>query len=215
MTNANQSTSPTLGVQDVSLDANALDERHSAATVADQQQTLTVSGPAGATVTVMQADTELNLEAVPEYNGSPGYNVEPYEGNNFLNVTYHQVTLDSDGTATVDVTVPDGDAQQAYFMAAIQNDDGSMGAPSNVVVLEHDPTSDQLTLAQAVASANETDDDSAIDLQEIQTAIDWWETDETVPGTDGETINLTEIQQLIDLWASDAAIDAGTEVSSQ
>jgi hypothetical protein len=215
MTNANQSTSPTLGVQDVSLDANALDERHSEATVADQQQTLTVSGPAGATVMVMQADTELNLEAVPEYNGSPGYNVEPYEGNNFLNVTYHQVTLDSDGTATVDVTVPDGDAQQAYFMAAIQNDDGSMGAPSNVVVLEHDPTSDQLTLAQAVASANETGDDSAIDLQEIQTAIDWWETDETVPGTDGETINLTEIQQLIDLWASDAAIDAGTEVSSQ
>jgi hypothetical protein len=137
---ADQSTQPTLGVQDVSLDATALDARHSAAYVDGAQQTLTVSGPAGATVQVMQADTELNLEGVPVYDGTPGYNVEEFEGNNFLSVSYQTVQLDSNGEATVGVTLPDDPAQPVYFMAAVQNSDGSTGAPSNVVVLQNDPS---------------------------------------------------------------------------
>jgi hypothetical protein len=137
---ADQSTEPTLGVQGVSLDGSALDARHSAAYVEDAQQTLTVSGPAGATVQVMQADTELNLEGVPVYDGTPGYNVEEFEGNNFLSVSYRTVELDSDGRATVDVTLPDDAEQPVYFMAAIQNDDGSTSEPSSVVVLQNDPS---------------------------------------------------------------------------
>jgi len=133
-------TAPTLGVQNVSLDANALDARHSAAYVAEAQQTLTVSGPAGATVQVMQADTELNLEGVPDYDGSPGYNIEEFEGNNFLSVSYQTVQLDSNGQATVDVTLPDQPEQPVYFMATVENDDGSTGEPSNVVVLQNDPS---------------------------------------------------------------------------
>jgi hypothetical protein len=131
---------PTLGVQDVSLDDGALDARHSAAYVDGADQTLTVSGPAGATVQVMQADTELNLEGVPTYDGTPGYNIEEFEGNNFLSVSYQTVTLDSNGQATVDVTLPDGPEQPVYFIAAVENADGSMGAPSNVVVLQNDPS---------------------------------------------------------------------------
>ena len=157
VSSADQSTAPTLGLQNGALDDSALDARHSAATVTDTAQTLTVSGQAGETVTVMQADSELNLEDVPTYDGTPGYNVEPYEGNNFLSVTYHEVTLGSDGTAMVDVTVPDADSQQAYFMAASQNGDGTMSAPSNVVVLEHeadDTGGDTPTDGEAVYRVN-------------------------------------------------------------
>ncbi|WP_338917723.1 malectin domain-containing carbohydrate-binding protein [Salinirubellus litoreus] len=136
VTSADQSTQPTLGLEGGSLDASALDARHSAATVTETDQTLTVSGPAGATVQVMQATTELNLQGVPDYDGTPGYEVEAYEGNNFLGVTYQTVTLDASGTATVDVAVPDADGQQLYVMAAIENADGSTGVPSNVVVFE-------------------------------------------------------------------------------
>jgi hypothetical protein len=135
-TTADQSTAPTLGLQGDSLDGGALEPRHGAATVAATDQTLTVSGPAGATVTVMEADTELNLQGVPTYDGTPGYDVEPYEGNNFVDVSYRTVTLDSNGEATVDVTVPSADGRQTYVMAAIQNPDGTTSAPSNVVVLE-------------------------------------------------------------------------------
>jgi hypothetical protein len=154
VTSADQSTAPTLGLQDGTLDENALDERHSAATVEQTGQTLTVNGPAGATIQVMQATTELNLVDVPEYDGTPGYNVEPYEGNNFLGVTYETVTLDSNGEATVDVTVPSTDGQQLYVMAAIGNDDGSTGAPSNVVVLEQGQTGDTPTDGEVVYRVN-------------------------------------------------------------
>ncbi len=131
---------PTLGVQDVSLDDGALDARHSAAYVDEADQTLTVSGPAGATVRVMQADTELNLEGVPTYDGTPGYNIEEFEGNNFRSVSYQTITLDSNGEATVDVTLPDDPEQPVYFMTAVENADGSTGTPSNVVVLQNDPS---------------------------------------------------------------------------
>jgi PKD repeat protein len=77
---------------------------------------------------------------VPEYDGTPGYNVEEFEGNNFLSVSYETVQLGSDGQATVDVTLPDDSEQPVYFVAAVQNGDGSTGAPSNVVVLQNDPS---------------------------------------------------------------------------
>jgi hypothetical protein len=77
---------------------------------------------------------------VPEYDGTPGYNVEEFEGNNFLSVSYETVELGPDGEATVDVTLPDDPEQPVYFMAAVQNGDGSTGAPSNVVVLQNDPS---------------------------------------------------------------------------
>jgi hypothetical protein len=141
VSSADQSAqAPTLGVQDVSLDDGALDQRHSASYVAGADQTLTVSGSAGATVQVMQANTELNLEGVPEYDGTPGYNIEEFEGNNFLSVSYQTVQLGSDGQATVNVTLPNDPEQPVYFMAAMQNADDSMGAPSNVVVLQNDPS---------------------------------------------------------------------------
>jgi hypothetical protein len=204
---ADQSTQPTLGVQNVSLDGSALDARHSAAYVNETQQTLTVSGPAGATVQVIQADTELNLEGVPEYDGTPGYNVEEFEGNNFVSVTYQTVELGSDGQATVDVTLPDDPEQPVYFMAAVENADGSIGEPSNVVVLQH-----SLTVAEAVASQD--GDDTAINLTEIQTAINWWATDSEVPNTGGQTISLQQIQQLINIWATGATVGEADQTQS-
>lgn len=67
-------------------------------------------------------------------------NVEEFEGNNFLSVSYQTVELGPDGQATVDITLPDDPEQPIYFMAAVQNGDGSTGAPSNVVVLQNNPS---------------------------------------------------------------------------
>ncbi|MFC5973466.1 malectin domain-containing carbohydrate-binding protein [Halomarina salina] len=208
VTSADQSTAPTLDVQNVQLDSNALDARHSAATVSETSQTLTLSGPAGATVQVMQANTELNLVDVPEYDGTPGYNVEPYEGNNFVDVTYHTVTLGSDGIGTVDVTVPDADDQQAYFMAAIENDDGTMGAPSNVVVLEQgqpdDGSGDTPTDGEAIYRVNvggselaaidsgaAWESDTNNDPSQYRTSAGSDESQES--GPDGDTVTLQSV----------------------
>ena len=135
---------PGLGVAGVSLDSTVLDGRHSAATVTDADQTVTVSGPAGANVTLVQVEGELELSNVPDYNGTPGYEVEAYEANKAENVTYYSATVGSDGTVEVPVTLTNSTAVGGYnyFVAHVEDDAGA-GVGSNVVVLEYDPGSAQ------------------------------------------------------------------------
>jgi hypothetical protein len=136
-----EAPAPTIGAQGVSLDANVLDDYHSGATVSSADQTITVSGEPGETVTLVRVEGELSLSNVP--NG--GYDVEDLEANNAVDVEYYTATLDSNGEATVPVTLtdsPDDDdaAGYNYFVAAQGQASGDMGLASNVVVLEYDPT---------------------------------------------------------------------------
>ena len=131
---------PSIGAQDISLDGNALDNYHSAATVTEADQTITVSGPANADVTLVRVEGELELDNVPDYDGTPGYNIEDFEANKAENVEYYSATLDSNGEATVPVTLTDSTDVGGlnYFVAAVEDADGA-GLSSNVVVLELDP----------------------------------------------------------------------------
>jgi hypothetical protein len=128
---------PTIGVQDVSLDASALDSYHSAAEVTEAGQTITVSGPANADVTLVRVEGELELSNVPNYDGTPGYNIEDFEANKAENVEYYTATLDSSGEASIPVTLTDSIDVGGlnYFVAAVEDGDGA-GLSSNVVVLE-------------------------------------------------------------------------------
>ena len=131
-------SAPTLGVQDVSLDSSALDSQHSAATVTDASQTITVSGPAGATVELLHVEGQLELA-----NQADGYNLEEYEANTAENVDYQTVQLGSDGQTTVDVTLTNTSSSGVeggfnHFIATVQDADGDTGAASNTVVLKYD-----------------------------------------------------------------------------
>jgi len=53
---------------------------------------------------------------------------------------------------------------------------------------------------QPIAKAIDEDDDGDIEDTEILDALDYWEDEEPVPGTDGETISDTEILDLVDRW---------------
>ena len=141
-----EASAPTLGAEGVSLDGSALDARHSAATVADAQQTITLAGQPGETVTLVRVEGELTLSNVPDADndGQPGYNLEAFEANNAQAVEYYTATLDANGEATVPVTLSnttaDGDANAGYnyFVAAHGQASGDTGLASNVVVLKHD-----------------------------------------------------------------------------
>jgi hypothetical protein len=130
-------SAPSIGAEGVSLDENALDSYHSAATVTEGSQTITVSGPANADVTLVQVEGELELDNVPDYNGTPGYDVEGYESNKAENVAYYSATLGSNGEATIPVTLTDSTDVGGlnYFVAAVEDGDGA-GLASDVVVLE-------------------------------------------------------------------------------
>jgi hypothetical protein len=56
--------------------------------------------------------------------------------------------------------------------------------------------------------ANITGKADTIQLNDIQSAIQFWKHDEPVPNTN-ETLGLRDVQNLIDLWASDQPVDCG------
>ncbi|WP_162224315.1 malectin domain-containing carbohydrate-binding protein [Halorussus salinus] len=147
--NGNEAPAPTIGAQDVSLDSSALDDYHSAATVSSASQTITVTGQPGETVTLVRVEGELTLKNVPEYDGTTGYNVEAYEANDAEAVEYYTATLDSNGEATIPVTLTNttgdedaGNAGYNYFVAAHGEASGNMGLASNVAVLKYEEGAD-------------------------------------------------------------------------
>jgi hypothetical protein len=122
---------PSIAVDGVPLDASVLDARHSGATVTDPSQTITVSGPAGADVTLVRVEGELDL------SNAPGYDVEAFEANLAGDVEYYDATVGPDGTVAVPVTLTESSDVGGlnYLVAAVADADGP-GQSSNVVVLE-------------------------------------------------------------------------------
>ncbi|QZP38110.1 malectin domain-containing carbohydrate-binding protein [Halobaculum magnesiiphilum] len=142
---------PSIDVQDVDLDDGALRDHHGAATVSDADQTVTVSGEPGETVTLLHFEGELELTNVPEYDGTPGYDIDAYEANKIEQVDYETVTLDSNGEAEIPVTLLNSTDVGGYnYLVATHGEPGSdTGLASNVVVLKYEE------------SAGDGDDDGA------------------------------------------------------
>jgi hypothetical protein len=135
MEDTDEST-PSLSVDGVTLSDVGLSDRHSAATVSSADRTVTISGaPANAEVTLLRVEGELNLNNVPT-----GYDIEAYEANKAVQVEYYTVTTDSNGEATVDVTLTDsGTVEESglnYFTAWVEEPDGDTGPISDYVILE-------------------------------------------------------------------------------
>ncbi|WP_154019144.1 malectin domain-containing carbohydrate-binding protein, partial [Halococcus agarilyticus] len=163
--NGNEAPAPSIGAQGVSLDDSVLDDHHSGATVSEASQTVTVSGQPGETVTLVRVEGELALSNVP--NG--GYNIEDLEANNAVNVEYESVTLDSNGEATVPVTLTssvddDDEAGFNYFVAAHGEGSDDMGLASSAMVLKYDQSAGGNTAPtiDAIDDQTVTEGDSAI-----------------------------------------------------
>jgi hypothetical protein len=116
---------PALGVEGVTLQSTEF-PAHQAATVSSASQTLTLSGPAGATVELLTVEAS----APP----SDGYDVDAFEADNAEAVSSQTVTLDSDGQATVPVSLSESNLN--YVQAAVQDGSGATGTVSQTVVLD-------------------------------------------------------------------------------
>ena len=131
---------PTLGVQNVALQGTDF-PAHQAATVDDTAQTLTLSGPAGATVQLTHM-----VGAAP----SGSYDIDDYETDSAESVDTQSVTLNANGQATVPVTLSESTLD--YFVAAVEDGAGATGRTSDVVVLDYEQSSDPT--AQALHRVN-------------------------------------------------------------
>ena len=135
---------PSIDAQNVDLEGTTLSDVHTAATVTETEQTIVVDAPAGETITLLQIEGELNLEDVPEWDGTPGYDIEEYEANNAVEVTYHEATVESGGTVEVPVSLTNSTdvGGYNYFVAATEDAEGNVGITSNVVILKHEEQAD-------------------------------------------------------------------------
>ncbi|MFC6940263.1 PKD domain-containing protein, partial [Salinirubellus sp. GCM10025818] len=128
---------PTIDASGVSLQSTTLSDNHTAATVAGADQTIQVSGPAGATVRLLRLEAGLFTEGVPD----GGYDLEAYEGNSVIGVSEQPATIGSDGTVDVGVTLTNSTdaAGLNYITAVVEDADGETGLVSNVIVLRYNP----------------------------------------------------------------------------
>jgi len=170
---------PTVGVEGVATSDTTLSPAHTAVTVADADQTIAVDGQPGETVTLLRIEGELNLDGVPTYDGTPGYDVEAYEANTALEVEEYTATIGQNGTVEIPVTLTNSSASGGlnYFVAAAEDSESETGFTSNVVVLEFDPdaTNDPPTIG-AITDQGVTEGESIT---------------VGVPATDGDGDDLT------------------------
>ena len=106
----------------------------SPAVVLDPQQTVRVTGPAGADVRILVLEGGLFTEGLP----GGGFDVDPFEANSALGTAEYQATIGGTQTVDVPITVLESEPLGGinHIAAVIVEPDGRTGASSNVIVLE-------------------------------------------------------------------------------
>jgi hypothetical protein len=178
------SAAPTLGVDGVTLQSTDF-PAHEAATVTGPSQTLTLSGPAGATVELLT----VAASAPP----SDGYDVDAFEADNAEAVSTQQVTLDASGQATVAVTLSETNLN--YFQAAVQDGSGATGAVSQTVVL--------VVAANAAPTLDAIADQTVVTGETVTVPV-------TASDTDGDAPTLTKTSGPAFVTLTDAGDGTGT-----
>ncbi|MFC5368856.1 malectin domain-containing carbohydrate-binding protein [Salinirubrum litoreum] len=179
---------PTLGVDGVTLQSTDF-PNHGAATVSSASQTLTLSGPADATVEVLTVEAS----APP----SDGYDVDAFEADNAEAVNTQTVTLDSNGEATVDVSLSESNLN--YVQAAVQDGSGATGAVSQTVVLEVE------TDTNTAPSIDALSDQTVVTGENVVVPV-------SASDPDGDTVSLSLSQSpaFVTLDSGEISIDPGS-----
>ena len=114
-------------------------------TVTDANQTITISGPADATVALLRADARLYIDAGAP-GGGTGHDVDPFEANEVLAKEVYTTTLDGSGSGSINVTLTQTSSLNAgpdaginYFIAVVEGLGEQTSLTSNVIVLGYAP----------------------------------------------------------------------------
>jgi hypothetical protein len=104
------------------------------AVVPDPAQTVDIVGPAGASVELIVVEGALFLTGVP----GGGYDLDPFEANSAIQVTFVQGTIAGDGTLSLGITLTntDPDGGLNYIVGAVVDAGGNAGPVSGPIVLQ-------------------------------------------------------------------------------
>lgn len=102
------------------------------AIVDDTAQTIRVSGPAGADVRLIRAESALFIDP-------PGYDIDPFETNKVVNIDHESATIGGQGHVDIPVTLTQQEAEGInLFMATVMSADGEAGRVSNQLTVQYD-----------------------------------------------------------------------------
>jgi len=104
------------------------------AKVSNENQTIQVTGPAGAEVMLLVTEAALFTE-----NGDGNaFDVDPFEANSIIAITEQSATLDGTGTVDIPVTLTKSDPEGGlnYIVAVVKYLDGTTSPLSDTIILE-------------------------------------------------------------------------------
>ncbi|NRB49880.1 MAG: putative Ig domain-containing protein [Saprospiraceae bacterium] len=119
----------------------SIDNVTSQSVVVTPNHTVTVTGPVGGEVLLLQLEAGLFLDGLNGPNAPDGYDIDPWEVNSVIVVTKLTGTISNSFTADFNVTLTDSDDEAGYniFAAVIVDDDGATSDLSNIIIVEYDP----------------------------------------------------------------------------
>lgn len=117
-----------------------MDNVASQTTVSSASQSLTVTGPVGANVLLLQLEAGLFVEDLDGPNAGVGFDIDPWEVNSVIGVQEYTGTISNSFTAEFNVTLTDSDPEAGYniFAAVIVAPDGATSALSEIIIVEYD-----------------------------------------------------------------------------
>ena len=103
-------------------------------------QTISVTGPVGATVRLFQFEAGIFIDGLDGPNAGTGYNVDPWEINSIIGINEFTGTISNSFEAEFNVTLTDTDDEGGYnvFVAVIEDPTGVTSDISNIVIVEYD-----------------------------------------------------------------------------
>jgi hypothetical protein len=104
------------------------------ANVANANQTIRVTGPAGANVRLLVVDAALYTAGVP----GGGFDIDPFEANTARTVTEHNATVGAGGTVDIPVTLTKFDSSAGFnhIVATFADAQGRTSDTSRVLILK-------------------------------------------------------------------------------
>lgn len=108
--------------------------------VSNANQTIVVTAPVDANVTLLQMEAGLFLNGLTGPYADVGYGIDPWEINSVIGIQEYDGIADNSSQVSFPVTLTDIDEEAGYavFAAVVVDDDGATSNLSNYIIVEFD-----------------------------------------------------------------------------
>jgi hypothetical protein len=110
--------------------------------VANPNQTILVTAPVDANVTLLRLEAGLFVDDLTGPNAGVGYSIDPWELNSIIAIEEYDGVADNSSQVSFPVVLTDSDEEAGFaiFAAVVVDEDGATSNLSNYIIVEYDET---------------------------------------------------------------------------